>query len=150
MIRAKPLEWKGGSAPFANSYFSRSVNVYTDDFVLLYMGSFIGEYGSVDALLAAAQAHADNLVRDMAQPVTPEDAARVLLEDEFKLIYSEFGMAAWKEWAKQPYDAGVAMALTYAAIAGLRAIVTPPQEKALQELADLGQEFDAAPQEKAE
>ena len=86
----------------------------------------------------------------MAQPVTPEDAARVLLEDEFKLIYSEFGMAAWKEWAKQPYDAGVAMALTYAAIAGLRAIVTPPQEKALQELADLGQEFDAAPQEKAE
>lgn len=73
---------------------------------------------------------------DMAQPVTPQEAARVLLENLMS-GNSDF----WVGW----YQNG-SIACDERLFAALRAIATPPQENALQELADLGQEFDAAPQ----
>lgn len=135
----------------------------------------------------AVQAHADQVVRDMAQPVTQEAAARVLLKavdafmDGDKLtdaqnelqksafIAGSFAGAAYDTHV--PKSGGEYHALTRAfllalidpthedldylradpssgsaarkASDALRAIATPPQENALQELADLGQEFDA-------
>ena len=78
----------------------------------------------------------------LAQPVTQQEAARVLLEYLQNLDESH----VWEQ-AQKAQEALMSESADVV-LAALRAIATPPQEKALQELADLGQEFDSAPQEK--
>ena len=93
-LRAKPLEWKKfGTLSFPEFCATTVVGDYfaqCDDETEMWFASFegadiepqilgAGDMPTADQAKAAAQAHADQLVADMAQPVTPQDAAQVLL-----------------------------------------------------------------------
>lgn len=92
MMRVKPLEWaehkESGNWTAETPFGEFRVYRGHGDMWRFCVGRGDGYLPkpTLEEAKAAAQAHADQLVADMAQPVTPQDAARVLLGVEEILV----------------------------------------------------------------
>jgi hypothetical protein len=114
MIRAKPLIWtiQDGWLTAKTIFGTYKIRDIGDAVQMFPPNAKIGsECWTLKEAKAAAQAHADQLVRDMTQPVTRQDAAQLLLDE----VFTEFAEAI-----------GICPK-GFRAV--LRILATPPQEK---------------------
>lgn len=116
MVKAKPLEWDkhpdeqvwyAKLPEIEGGIFKRGYTILPEQsHFSLYDGfgsvaRVLGRYVLVTEAKEAAQAHADQLVADMAQPVTPQEAARIICDAS-----NEFSPLMYRGWTLHDESGG--------------------------------------------